>query len=327
MRTENIRVEKIAIVGGGPAGIAAAVYLKRAGFDPLVIEKNGYEGLGGLVREANFVENYPGFPDSIPGEKLADLMREQMIKKGVRWMRGEVVDVRWDGEEGFFSLNIKRRERNRKMAEEVGPGGRSTVACEYLIVASGSRPKKIPVPVDTPAGMEPPLFYSVREAKVFLAKKGGRDVVIIGGGDVGFDYALNLDENDFRAVVLTRNRVRAIPLLVRRAREKGISVVEHAKVTLISVTERVAVEYERNEQNMLTGKKPEHLRCDCVLVACGREPDISFVPKNAPEDKLYIIGDARGGWRQIGIAVGDGIKCAMDIAHKHAEDDVMPWMK
>ena len=69
-----MRFSKIIIAGGGPAGLACAIQLKRMGLDPLVIEKGTP---GGLLFNANLVENYPGFPGGISGPELAGRMAEQ----------------------------------------------------------------------------------------------------------------------------------------------------------------------------------------------------------------------------------------------------------
>ncbi|MCJ7489823.1 MAG: FAD-dependent monooxygenase, partial [Thermoplasmata archaeon] len=80
----------VVIVGAGPAGIAAGMFLKRAGVEPLLLEKREP---GGLLREANLVENYPGFPGGISGRELASLMTHQMEKLGVRLEKRTVTKV------------------------------------------------------------------------------------------------------------------------------------------------------------------------------------------------------------------------------------------
>ncbi|MDP8228420.1 MAG: NAD(P)/FAD-dependent oxidoreductase, partial [Candidatus Electryoneaceae bacterium] len=61
----------VAIIGAGPAGIAAVIQLQRYGVDPVILEK---DAVGGLLRSANLIENYPGFPNGISGPRLVQLM-------------------------------------------------------------------------------------------------------------------------------------------------------------------------------------------------------------------------------------------------------------
>jgi len=71
----------VAVIGGGPSGIAASIYLKRAGVDVILFEK--YE-IGGLLSNAHLIENYPGFPSGISGKKLCKLFEEHLKKWKVK---------------------------------------------------------------------------------------------------------------------------------------------------------------------------------------------------------------------------------------------------
>jgi thioredoxin reductase (NADPH) len=72
--------EEVAIVGAGPAGMTAAIQLKRYGIPFVLLEK---ERIGGLLWNANLVENYPGFPAGVSGPKLVGLIEKQMERVGV----------------------------------------------------------------------------------------------------------------------------------------------------------------------------------------------------------------------------------------------------
>src|SRR4030042_7192079 len=76
----NMQIEDIIIIGAGPAGLAAAIQLKRYGIRPLLFER---AVVGGLLRNANLVENYPGFPRGITGPGLVKLFARQAHKRGV----------------------------------------------------------------------------------------------------------------------------------------------------------------------------------------------------------------------------------------------------
>ena len=75
------------IIGAGPAGLGTAIQLKRYGISPLVLER---ESIGGLLRNANLVENYPGFPAGIPGVELVQLLKKHARASGVEVILAEV---------------------------------------------------------------------------------------------------------------------------------------------------------------------------------------------------------------------------------------------
>ena len=81
---------KIVIIGGGPSGIACAIQLIRYGYNPVIIEKNEP---GGLLRNANLVENYPGFPNGISGIDLSHIFVEQLNRFGVELISDEVISL------------------------------------------------------------------------------------------------------------------------------------------------------------------------------------------------------------------------------------------
>ncbi len=78
----------VCVIGAGPSGIAAAIQLKRYNISPLILEMNR---IGGLLNNANLIENYPGFPDGISGEKLCMLFNEQFNKCNITIINKEVM--------------------------------------------------------------------------------------------------------------------------------------------------------------------------------------------------------------------------------------------
>ena len=75
------------IIGGGPAGLTAGLYLCRGGWRTLLIEK---ESVGGYILNVEFIENYPGYEDGVVGSQLAIEMKNQALKYGLQTQRGEV---------------------------------------------------------------------------------------------------------------------------------------------------------------------------------------------------------------------------------------------
>ena len=276
------------IIGAGPAGIAAAVYLKRAGADPLVFER---DEIGGLLRNAHLVENYPGFPDGIGGPELVELFKRQLVRWRIDTRMEEVHSVSKEGD--VFNVSSESGE----------------VFAKSVIVATGTRPKRIDI-----QGLEDvelsKVFYEIRD--VPPTAKG--NFLVIGGGDAAFDYALNLASRDIHVDVAFRGEPRCLPLLLERA-SRSEKIRTHAGTELKSV---------RGEEHQLVfmveqeGTEKE-IVADYGLIACGREPDVSVLPPELAENwkeasGLYLVGDVRrGNHRQVGIAVGDGILAAMSI--------------
>ncbi len=86
---------EIVIIGAGPAGSLAAVQLSRYGFRTFVFEK---DRIGGLIRQANLIENCPGFPEGITGPEMAQLLQRQLEKAGIEVIFEEVKHVELSGE-------------------------------------------------------------------------------------------------------------------------------------------------------------------------------------------------------------------------------------
>ena len=289
----------ISIIGAGPAGIAAAIYLKRAGFEPQVYEKGE---IGGLLLNANLVENYLGFPGGISGYNLVCLMKEQLSILNIPITKKEIkVLVPADGS---FQLRADLGDENSKA----------------VILASGTNPKPIDLKGSEPL-MDRKIFYEIKD----IPETRMEDTyMIIGGGDAAFDYALNLSKMAARVEIVFRSvSPRCLPLLKERvARHENIKV--HPSSTVLEVKE----EDGRLVFPCTSENETVSLASDYALIACGRTPNLEVIPEemrrtltiqgdgttNVPG--LFIAGDMRRGrYRQAGIAVGDGILCAMEAEH------------
>jgi thioredoxin reductase len=282
----------VVIIGAGPAGLAAAMQLTRQGHSPLILERSH---IGGLLRNANLVENYPGFPGGIRGPKLVSRIEEQAQRLDVNIFFEEALVT--DFEDGLFRIETCER----------------SLSARFLIAATGTQAIKLPEDQLGP-GLEDKVFSEVYP----LVECSGKKIVIIGGGDAAFDYALNLaGENQVR-ILIRGEEFKALPLLIKRAQA-------HPDVTIQSGIEVDIIELDQDGKLHLSLNNPDgqtRLTSDFLIAAIGREPDTSFASPSIikqmdrlqEERQLYLIGDLKNGaFRQTAIAVGDGLMAAMEI--------------
>ncbi len=290
MRENSKFNNKIAIIGAGPAGIAAAIQLKRSGFTPIIFEKGQ---IGGLLNNAHRVENYPGFPCGISGPRLVSLMRQHLDSLKIKVRNQPVVSVTRRNKS--FVLKTEKR-------------------CYYasiLIVASGTKPR-------FPDGFSPlqgkRIFSEVYPIRHLKDKK----IVIVGGGDAAFDYALNLARKNRVVILNRRDRFKCLPRLYQQIQaNEQIQYRTGVRISTINQSNNYLI----IKLTKVHYRKGEEMICDYVIYAIGREPALDFLSpplrRSYPEgDNRYIhfIGDVKNGnLRQTAIAVGDGIKAAMKI--------------
>jgi thioredoxin reductase len=287
---------EVTIIGAGSAGITAAIYLKRAGLHPILLE--AYKP-GGLLRHAYLIENYPGFPRGISGKKLVELFVEQLHNLDLSIRKSAVKHI---------------HHKNEVFLIETDQGRFLSSA---IIVATGTCPKKI--------GMKG--FASMEGTRLFYDPSSipleentvKKRILVIGGGDIAFDYTLTLLHGGHEVAIISRSEPTCLPLLHNRVLKNGAAL--HIKC----VPEEIA-KYRKNILLKCRQNDQEKEFCaDFILVACGREPNTWFLSplfkkylktiSDAPQTALpglYFAGDVvRGTYRQVGIAVGDGIRAAM----------------
>ena len=280
-----MKSDDIVIIGAGPAGITAAIQLKRYGIPFVLLEK---EQVGGLLWNANLVENYPGFPAGVSGPKLIGLIKKQMERIGV--------------EVTFDSVSRLERDRERFFLTT----SRAAYCPRYVIVASGTKPR--PLPIAIPEEAQSRVFSEVYP----LLNEQDKQIVIIGAGDAAFDYALNLTKNRNSVTILNRGReVKCLGLLWERVQaEASITYRANAPVSgveLDATTSRLEFRVGADES----------LIADYLLYAIGRVPQTDFLSDELVHkdiDGLYFVGDVKNGlYRQAAIAAGDGLRAAMQI--------------
>lgn len=291
----------VVIIGAGPAGIAMAIQLKRHGIKPVILEQGE---IGGLLKNANLIENYPGFPDGIFGPNLVELFKRQLANAGVTISSETVLELGYKGD--VFLAKTNRREV------------RSSIA----VIATGTKPKRVPE-IRITNGIEDRIFYEVYPMRGMVNQK----IAIIGAGDAAFDYALGLSQNNEVTILNRGEQDRCIQVLTDRCtKSEAISYI-----TNVSVKE-VTGKGDRLLLSCLNGdSQKEHQICaDYLVIAVGREPCLDFLGdelRNSSEDlirrnKLYVIGDVKNkAFRQTAICVGDGVMTAMQICRKVRGED------
>ena len=293
-----MKTEQVIIIGAGPAGLATAIQLKRYGVHPLIFER---EQMGGLLRNANLVENYPGFPQGISGLELVNLFIRQTKNLSIEVTDEEVIELSYD--EGCFQVRT----------------GRQSYAAKLVVIATGTKPlhfKSPPIPDE----LSDRVLYEVKT----LLQVESKHMVIAGSGDAAFDYALNLSRKN-RITILNRgDQPKCLPLLWERAQKVS-------DITYNSCTEIYQVRRDSDGGMWLDCQTKEgtlQLHADYLIGAIGREACLdglsSAILQQAQElqerSLLYIIGDVKNGiYRQTAIAVGEGVMTAMKICRQLEE--------
>jgi thioredoxin reductase (NADPH) len=309
-------MEKVIIIGSGPAGFTTAIYTARAQLEPLLIAGSA---LGGQVAISSEVGNYPGFPEDIPGAELAQLMQKQAERFGTR-IEMDIVTA------------VDLSERPFKV--ETYGGEYETQA---LVVASGASPRKLGVAGEAELSGRGVSYCATCDGFFYM----GKEIVMVGGGDAAIEEAIFLTRFAAKVTVIhRRDQLRAEKLLQERAfrNEK----IEFLWDTI--VTEIVGEDFVTGVQvrNVKTGE--EYLfPIQGVFVAVGYIPNTDFLGGQLElNDAGYIVTDdgghtsVEGVWaigdvsdwtyRQIATSVGAGCKAALHVEHYIArlEDRVYP---
>lgn len=274
---------RVAVVGAGPAGVAAVVQLSKCGHRVVVYEVGA---IGGAVRNARLVENYPGFPDGISGREFAGLL-EKHLRNYVDDIRYEQVDQIKHLEEGF----------------QVSTRGQSELF-EGVVVSTGTASGSAGFDGEDILARSRLLHYEVVDLDSTALLN---QVAVVGGGEAALDYALNMARNGAEVTVFHRSELRANHALLSDVRAESKIDFILAKLTGSGIEGGKAVLcWDDHSQTF-----------DVVLVAVGREPrlpglvgiDLDSLPPN-----FHIAGDAKHGkLGQVAIAVGDGLKAAMQL--------------
>ena len=300
----------VVIIGGGPAGLTAAIYAARSGLQAVVVEKGA---LGGQVATTPIVENYPGFTQ-VGGKTLVDIMVSHALEYVKIFPGEEVMDIELGDP---ITVSSTRRRFKSKV----------------VLFATGANHRHLDVPGELSLSGRGVSYCSTCDGPLFKGKK----VLMVGGGDSAVTEALHLKNIGVDVTLVHRKEtLRCQDYLKQNLSGNQIPIIFNAEIKEILGKERVegVKLYNNNTEESST------LDIDGVFVAIGYSPAVELAKKigiELTEDNfikrdsrhrtnipgIYSAGDVEGGYKQIVTAAGQGSEAALAIF----EDLVNPYWK
>lgn len=295
----------IVIVGSGPAGLTAGLYAARAGLVVLELEKTAS---GGQMLLTEKIENFPGFPEGINGQDLAEKFRAQAVGSGLEIVNQEV-------------KQIVAAESQEKSAGYIVKTEEDDYPAQAVILACGAHPKRLGVPREETLTGRGVSYCATCDGPLFREK----EIVVVGGGNAACEEALYLSKFARKIHLVHRKaRLRADQVLQERLRqEPKINFVYNSIVLEILGEEKVSgVKIEE----LTTGKRRE-ISVEGVFIFAGFAPNTDFLKglikmnsdgfiltdKNyaASRPGIFACGDCRlRDLYQIVTACGEGAEAA-----------------
>jgi len=288
------------VIGGGPAGMTAALYLLRAGVKTAMIEKLSP---GGQVLMTAEIENYPGFPEGLQGWELADKFANHLEKHPELDRIGDEVS----------SIQVGNPYHTIMVGDE-------EVQTKVIILATGSRYRKLGIPGEERLLGKGVSYCALCDGNFFR----GQDVAVVGGGNSALEEALYL-----------ARLVNKVYLIHRRDDFRGLLCYQdkcftHEKIEPIRATIVDEIQGDDEVQSLLLRNvktdETSELKIDGAFIFVGFEPIMEFVPDDIEKESngvvtdvemrtnipgIYAAGDIRAKMcRQVASAVGDGATAA-----------------
>ncbi len=295
----------VVIIGGGPAGLMASIYLAREGLETLIIERAGVGGQAGVTER---LDNFPGWPEGIGGGDLADRLAEQAQRFGVEILRAQEV----------ASIQTHGRSRDVHTADGAEYGARA------IVVATGSTYLRLGVPGEDQFIGSGIHFCATCDGPFYK----GQDVAVIGGGNSAGEEAIFLARFVNHVTMLVRGPHLTASQIVQQ------KVAENEKIT---VRYNTAVEEFKGDKRLRsvvvrdkTTGATEEITPAGVFIFVGLKPNSGFLPDEIDRDSqgfvktgldlqttlpgVFVAGDVRAGsTKQAASAVGEGATVALMI--------------
>lgn len=293
----------IAIIGGGIAGLSAAIYTGSARLNTLVFERRGP---GGQLVNVEHVENYPGFPDGISGYELGANLGMQAMNHGAEISMAEVAKLTPGAP--FHTLETSE----------------GSVRARAVIIAVGSSPTRLEVPGEADLEGRGVSFCATCDGGFFR----GQRVAVVGGGDTAADEALYLADLVERVYLISRRAE------LRAQRSLQERVLAHPKIqvrwnTLVDAIVGDTAVRSLTLQNVMDGSTGD-LQVAALFECIGLQPETRWLTGVLPLDPgghletdvtmatsvpgLFAVGDIRQhSSRQLASAAGDGVTAALSV--------------
>lgn len=311
--TTEIKDVPVLILGGGPAGLTAAIYCGRSGIKPIVITGNS---IGGIITQSPRVENWPG-RDVISGIELGKDLESQARLNGAELLREEVIDV-------VFSQDLSQK------AHQITT--RSLVTQEEMmyytpvvVIALGATPNRLHIPGEQSYWSKGVYSCAVCDGGFYRDKI----VAVVGGGDGALAEAQYLANLAKKVYIIIRGRAFRS---VEKQREMQVVSLPNVEVIYQTVIKEIKGEKDRVNYLILSNqkhKKSYHLPVDALFLAIGSEPNTKLFVDQLELDSGYIrlkehqktsiqgvyaAGEvADPEFKQAICAAADGAKAAMQL--------------
>jgi thioredoxin reductase (NADPH) len=257
-------MEKLIIIGSGPAGYTAAIYAARAELTPLLFSG---EEVGGQLMTTTEVENFPGFPKGIMGPDLMSAMREQAEKFGAK-----VIDKK------VTAVDLKSEPKKVTVDGEV-------YEAQSVIIATGASARRLGLPEEKDYYGKGVSACATCDGFFYKGKK----VIVVGGGDAAMEEATFLTKFASEVTVMVRGEaLRASKIMQERAEANSkIKFMFSTSVVKIMGKGKVSAVMLKNN---VTGAETE-FATDGVFSAIGHEPNTKMFEGQLSMEKGYILSE------------------------------------
>ena len=324
----NIEAERafydLAIIGGGPAGLAAGIYAAREGIDAIIVDGGSLGGQAGVTER---VDNYPGFPDGIEGGELADRFVRQARRYGVEMLEAvSVSGLQADQQEGDIALTLSTGQE---------------ISAHAALISTGSSYRRLEVPGEDGLIGSGVHFCATCDGPFY---RGSEELLVIGGGNSGLEEGLFLTNFAERVRIVERNaQLKGSQLL--RDKVRGHPAIEiHTSTEVVELLGRGGRLQEVRARDRESGEELAWQPAG-VFVFIGLTPNTEFLRGTVELDEwgfvasegfatslpgVYAAGDVRAGsTKQLGSATGDGIAALIAIReylgrHGHIREAAHP---